>query len=238
MTRILIALLLAVTVSETSEVLEAKTLTFAGRTWNVTRNGRYSPGPNFWSEDNAWVDSQGQLHLKISHINNRWYSAQLWTTDRLGFGTYEWQVVGRLDALDKNVVLGLYPYMGPSNQNEIDIEISGWGKAGKVDGNFAVWPPKAKIKKSSHAFAFKLDGAYTTHRFKWDSKSVFFQMLHGHRSDNAWEIAHWKFSPRSYQTKIPQQPMPVYMNLWLFQGQPPSDGKEVEVVIKSFSYTP
>ena len=50
----------------------AKTLTFAGEQW-VVKNGVAAPGPNNWSEDNAWVDSLGQLHLKISYLNGNRY---------------------------------------------------------------------------------------------------------------------------------------------------------------------
>jgi hypothetical protein len=37
---------------------------------------------------------------------------------------------------------------------------------------------------------------------------------------------------------IPQKPVPLHLNLWLFQGKPPTDGKEVEVILKSATYTP
>ena len=63
-------------------------------------------------------------------------------------------------------------------------------------------------------------------------------MLQGHRSDDGAEIARWTFSPDRDLDLIPQQPMPVAMNLWLYQGVVPSDGKEVEIVVKDISYTP
>jgi hypothetical protein len=31
--------------------------------------------------------------------------------------------------------------------------------------------------------------------------------------------------------------MPIHMNLWLYDGNAPSDGKEVEVIIHNFKYT-
>jgi hypothetical protein len=37
--------------------------------------------------------------------------------------------------------------------------------------------------------------------------------------------------------RIPQNPLPVHMNLWLVDGKPPGDGREVEVAIRSFTYT-
>ena len=51
----------------------------------------------------------------------------------LGFGRYQFQVIGRIDQLDPNVVLGLFKYptpdVGPDGTNEIDIEFAQWGRA-------------------------------------------------------------------------------------------------------------
>jgi hypothetical protein len=30
----------------------------------------------------------------------------------------------------------------------------------------------------------------------------------------------------------------VHLNLWLFQGRPPKDGKVVEVVVRAFGFVP
>ena len=37
---------------------------------------------------------------------------------------------------------------------------------------------------------------------------------------------------------IGDKPMPVEINLWLFKGQPPKDGQQIEVIIRSFNFTP
>jgi len=214
----------------------AKTLKFAGYDWTVRPSGNGGPGPNDWSENNAWVDSSEQLHLKITKSNGKWYCADVSTTQRLGFGQYQWYVIGRVDELDKNVVFGLFPYLGPDGQNEIDIEMAKWGDATAKMGNFTVHPAKKGLSNNTETFPISLNGDYTTHCFNWQSKTVFFQMLHGHRSDNKNEIYNWNFNPAQYLDYIPQQPMPVHMNLWLHKGLAPSDGKEVEIVIKSFQY--
>ncbi len=209
---------------------------FAGRTWTVKSGNEIGPGPNNWSEDNAWVDSTGQLHLKINLVSGKWYCAEVYSNDRLGFGKYQWYVVARLDKFDKNVVLGLFPYSGPDGQNEIDIEIAKWGNATNNVGNFTVYPSKSELLSNSKTFAVTLSGNFTTHRFNWQTKGVLFQMLHGHRSDNSHEIARWNFAPSRYQDYIPQRPMKTHMNLWLFNGRVPSDQRPAEVIIKNFQY--
>ncbi len=228
-------LVLAVLAFEAS-LCEAKTLVFAGRTWTVKSGSEVGPGPNNWSENNAWVDSMGQLHLKISLVAGKWYCAEVYSNDRLGFGKYQWYVVGRVDKFDKNTVLGLFPYLGPDGQNEMDIEMAKWGNAESNVGNFTVYPPKSGLSSNTKTFPVKLSGDFTTHRFDWQSKTVLFQMLHGHRSDNNHELARWNFAPFRYQDYIPQATMKTHMNLWLFKGRAPSDQKPAEVIIRSFQH--
>ena len=79
----------------------------------------------------------------------KWYCAEVFSNDKLGFGRYEWYVIGRVDKLDKNVVLGLFPYLGPAGRNEIDIEMAARGKANNDRGNFTVWPAKKGASKNS-----------------------------------------------------------------------------------------
>jgi hypothetical protein len=86
-------------------------LQWAGRAWNVTSGGM--AGVAEGSPSNVSVDDNGYLHLKITKTGNTWTAAELFTTEKLGFGTYQWQVAGPIDRFDKNVVLGLYPY-GPA----------------------------------------------------------------------------------------------------------------------------
>ena len=48
----------------------------------------------------------------------------------------------------------------------------------------------------------------------------------------------WDYTPSDYIDRISSSPMPIYFNLWGFQGQEPSDGKPVEVIINRFTFTP
>lgn len=220
----------------------AATLHFAGYDWTVKEGNGLGPGPCDWKASNAFVDSAGDLHLKISHAGGTWSCAEVELTQGLGFGTYQWWVSGKIDRLDPNVVLGLFNYpppeVGPDGTNEIDIEISRWANPSGQNLNFTVWPTHAPIRPGATSVDFGLAGIYTTQRFTWTSKSVFFQSLVGYRNDNRVPIATWRFAPPNPPRRIPQHPLPVHMNLWLFDGKPPADGREVEVVIHSFTYRP
>ena len=219
-----------------------KTIKFSGYEWIVKNSPVAGPGPNSWDENNVSVDEQGRLHLKITQRDGKWHCAQVNLKERLGFGTYQWQVEGRVDQLDPQIVLGLFTYtrpdVGPDGTNEIDIEFARWGDNVKPPGNFSVYPAMKEGKQRSHRFDFKLEGNYTTQRFHWTAQSVNFQMLGGHRDDNQNEIANWLYVPQEPEKYIPQKPLPVHINFWLFRGKPPQNAQEAEIIIRRFSFTP
>lgn len=221
---------------------QAQTVKFSGYSWRVKSGDKLGPGPNHWRAANVRVDARGWLHLAITHKSGQWQCAEVEMTQPLGFGKYQFQVIGRLDKLDRNIVLGLFNYpppeIGPDGTNEIDIEFAHWGDPRSDPGNYTVWPAKAGIKQTSHTFVFALNGANTTQRFTWASDHILFQSQHGFRSDDKNEFGQWLFQPASPLDQIPQKPLPVLINLWLFQGKPPSDSKPLELVIQSFKYTP
>jgi hypothetical protein len=230
--------------AETSTLPPAgeRLIQFSGYEWMVRDNGLSGPGPNKWSGSNVWLDNVGDLHLKITHTENGWYCAEVTTTQRLGFGKYQFQVIGQIDQLDPNIVLGLFNYptgdVGPDGTNEIDIEYAHWGNAEWPIGNFTAWPAESGLDQISQSFPVQLNGTYSTHRFIWESQQIFFQSLHGHNDNNDNEISNWLFKPQEPLRAIPQQAMPIHINLWLFEGKSPVDGKEVEIIIHSFTFIP
>src|SRR5579859_4363234 len=146
-TKHLAALLLALGFS-----IQAKDIEFGGYSWAV-RSGRGGPGPNAWDENNGWLDSSTNLHLKISQRDGKWSCAEITMRKRVGFGRYQFQVTGRIDRFDDNVVLGLFNYptrdVGSDGTHEIDIEFSRWGNAKNPMGNHTVWPVEKALKHVS-----------------------------------------------------------------------------------------
>lgn len=221
---------------------EAKTIKFSGYDWTVRSGTNEGPGPNNWDENNVWVDKNGYLHLKLTKRQNQWYSSEVYTKDRLGFGRYQFQVIGRLDKLDPNIVFGLYNYptpdVGLDGTNEIDIEFAKWGNVAALIGNYTVWPVRRELDRKYNNFPVNLNGSYTTHRFTWTAANVYFQSLNGHYDDNTNQFAYWLYQPLDPANYIGHKPMPVYMNLWLFNGKPPTNGQQVELIIRSFKFIP
>ena len=101
-------------------------LSWQGRRWNVRRTGEGGPGPNRWDERNVRLDARGDLRLEIVKRDGLWTCAELQTRERLGFGTYAFDLVGRPDRFIPQVVLGMFNYptpeIGTDGTNEIDIE--------------------------------------------------------------------------------------------------------------------
>jgi len=223
------------------EVGHAATINWKGHTWNVTAGGM--AGVCQGNAANISIDADGYLHMKITNNGGTWTGAEIFTTDKIGFGTYQWQIDGPVDKLDKNVVVGLYPYgpeagIGSDGQNEIDIEYARWGNASYPNGNYTVYPPTG-TGSSEITFDFTLTGTYTTSRFVWSSTKIDFVALSGFEplDGTAGLIKAWTFAPATPTTKVPQQALPLGMNLWCFQG-PPSNGQNVEIIVRDFTFVP
>jgi hypothetical protein len=219
----------------------AKDIEFGGYAWSV-RSGRGGPGPNAWGENNVWLDASTNLHLKISQRDGKWSCAEVTMRKRLGFGRYQFQVIGRLDQLDDNVVLGLFNYptgdVGPDGTHEIDIEFARWGNEKNPMGNYTVWPVDKSLRQVSKPFPFTLAGDHTTHRFIWSRDALRFHSLRGHHDDGGEEIGSWTYQPDESDRHVSQQPMPLHINLWLFKGIAPKNDQEVEIIIHQFKFAP
>ncbi|CEK12235.1 glycoside hydrolase family 16 protein [Legionella hackeliae] len=219
----------------------AKTIEFSNLTWE-TREGFGGVGANNWASNNVWVDSNGWLHLKITNINGKWYCAEIFTTTKLGFGQYWFYTIGKVDNLDPNVVFGLFNYPtkdgGPDGTNEIDIEFSKWAATEPTASNisYTVWPAILAPNKTVLSFSINLDGDYSTHGFTWERNKIFYQSGFGHHQDYRYPIFNWLFAPPDYNKRIPQKSLPIHINLWLVGGKPPTNHKEIELIIKQFCY--
>jgi hypothetical protein len=219
----------------------AATINWKGHTWDVTAGGM--AGVCQGNAANIAIDTDGYLHMKITNNGGTWTAAEIFTTDKIGFGTYQWQIDGPVDKLDKNVVVGLYPYgpqagIGVDGQNEIDIEYARWGNASYPNGNYTVYPPTG-TGSSETTFDFTLTGTYTTSRFTWSSTKIDFVTIGGFEplGSTAGLIKAWTFAPATPATMLPQQALPLGMNLWCYQGAP-ANGQNVEIIVRDFTFVP
>jgi len=115
-----------------------KRLRFSGYDW-VVRDRYGGPGPNNFSQDNAWVDSEGNLHLKVCKVAGIWNCAEVYLESPLGYGEYSFEVK-KSRFMDKNITLGLFTY--EDDTHEIDIEFGRWSNWFNCNGQFAIQPVK------------------------------------------------------------------------------------------------
>ncbi len=219
----------------------AADLVWKGHTWKVTSGGM--AGVCQGDPNNVTVDANGYLHFKITNTGGTWTASEMFTTDKLGFGTYQWQVDGPIDKYDKNIVLGLFPYgpaagIGADGTNEIDIEYSRWGQANGVNGDWTDYPNSGKTI-GELSYDFTLDSTLSTSRFTWTNASIQSSLIGGLQPVDSTTglIKTWTYAPQNAATNIPQNPMPLGMNLWCFDA-PPSNGQGIEIVIRDFQFIP
>jgi hypothetical protein len=208
------------------------TLFFSGYTWTVKSSaGIVGPGPNYFSDssDNVWVDAAGQLHLRITFANGHWNCAEVVNSQSLGYGTYTFRLANSSAAvLDPNATLGLFTWSDqPQYLNrEIDIEFARWANAADpTTGQYVVQPYDAPghLRRIT-----QVPLAPATASFTWRKGSVSF-------TSPGSDTPAWTYNGSDVPRAGGEN---ARMNLWLFHGQPPTDGLPVEVVVKSFTFAP
>ena len=66
-------------------------VSFSGYDWWVkSPTGLAGPGPNYFSDatNNVWTDTNGWLHLRITHRTNAWQCAEIISARTFGTGNY------------------------------------------------------------------------------------------------------------------------------------------------------
>jgi len=209
------------------------TIQFSGHEWAVKAGVSLGPGPNYFSSnnDNVWVDDQDRLHLKITKRDGKWYCAEVYQIQSLGYGTYTFQLSSRVDLLNKNVVGS--PFIYRDDTHELDVEFSRWGVESGPNSQFVVQPYYNPGNREQ--FSMSLLNDASTHIIKWKSDGVSFKSAQGHYlSPPAGQVIHeWEYTGGDVPSESDEL---VHSNLWLLDGQAPSDGREAEMVIQGFTF--
>lgn len=209
-----------------------KTIEFAGIIWDIKSGNGSGPGPNNWSNssDSVWVDSNGNLHLKIRKVGNTWHCAEIVAQKSFGYGEYRFYVANNVQNYDPNIVAALFTY--ENDDREIDIEFTKWGKSYNNDGWFTV-QPEPYNKSNQKCFMLNLSGNHSTHKFIWAPNNIFFQSYHGHYPtvpSLEYLINEWTYTGK-HNPKVGKERL--ILNLWLFEGKPPENQQEAEFIISA-----
>ena len=208
------------------------TIVWNGVTWDVkTSASAVGPGPNIFDKNNVWIDASGSLHLRIAkNTANQWTCAEI-LGPSYGYGTYTFNVASRVDALDQNVVLGLFTWSDRPQyaHREIDIEFARWGNpADPTNGQYVVQPydRPAHLKRITQP-----PTSPSTHRFSWRQNQVSWESYDASGALTDSYVYTGSDVPRSGGER-------VHLNFWLFNGAAPVNGATAEVVLSSFVFVP
>lgn len=204
---------------------QVHTIEWAGVKWHVRTEPGGPCATRHWNTDGVWVDSAGQLHLKLIRLPSGVFSCvEVISVGRFGFGTYQFEVAGPIGAIDANVVLGVFfypsPDVGPDGTNEIDIEVARWGRPDGPQVHYTAW---YRSRQGSWHLPLRVAEEENQARFgiRWSSGSV------------RWTSTLQGAAEAHFEGDVASQPQTLRLNLWLFRQPAPADGREVEFVIRS-----
>jgi hypothetical protein len=176
--------------------------------------------------------------LRIVNRDGQWYATEVINVENLGYGLYTFHLVTPVDLLDPNIVLGLFTWDNNApeeNYREIDIEFSRWGQPENDNAQYVVqpWDKTTNI----HRFNVVLGDQTSTHSFLWQPEGIHFQSSYGYQT-----ISPFPADIQSWYYEGDDNPPPgeenVRINLWLRNGEAPTDGQDSEVIISNFIFTP
>ncbi len=157
-----------------------------GHKWKLTNGGM--AGVAKGNPANIFVDQNGYLHLRIVNRGGTYTASEMFSTEKMGFGTYQWQIEGALLNMDKSTVLGLFSYgptggIGVDAENEIDIEFSQWNNTcNGCNADFTFYPATGNKSLGPMEDNFKIGmggSTLTTARFEWSSTRIVGTIMRG-----------------------------------------------------------
>jgi hypothetical protein len=219
---LLVILILSTSIG-TTEYPSNGVLKWKGNYWYLT-SGKSDPGDNYWNNTGAWIDNQNRLHLTIVQDKGIWKCTELSSQKDYLYGTFTWTVASPVYTFDKNCVMGLFVYK--DDNHELDIETTKWSNAYGNNLWYTVQPSKIEGNTHGYLVPSSIKGTNTIYRIEWKPKYVRFTSMQA----NGEIIADYNYTNSN---KIPQNPERVIMNLWLMD--PPSNGKNIELIISDFA---
>ncbi len=226
---ILISLTSNINHAQTSQNHSPRIIHFAGMDWYV-RSDQGNPANNYWSDKrkSVWVDNENRLHLKIRKIHGKWHCAEVRSVHPTSYGKHRFYVSSKLNKFNENVVGAVFIYKDTSH--EMDVEFSRWKYTNAPNSQYVVQPEKSG---NVHKFNILMNGDFSTHIIDWQAEKISFKSFYGHKiapPDKTYLINEWRYN----QKKLIDDGMyRIHINLWLVDHLPPTDNKEVEMIVSS-----
>jgi hypothetical protein len=211
-----------------------RTLQFSGHEWFVKSSTRpVGPGPNWFSgeTEDVWVDARDRLHMRIRNRDGHWWSTEVGTKANLGHGEYRFHLDSNIDALDPNIVLGLFTWDNDPAEahREIDIEISRWSREKDDNIQFVLQP--YKVPGNRLRFMLPPGIERSIHSFTWRQDRISFSIVAVGSETPIRQFSVTENIPKAGREN-------ARINFWLNRGTAPANGKDAEVVFSKFEFVP
>lgn len=208
-----------------------KTLTFSGYEWQVVQTRIDRHGPNDCDARNAWVDTEGHLHLLLANREGRWTSAALALDRPLGYGTYAFTVRETAN-LDPAAALSMYTWddRGDQTHRELNVSISTWGDRRNKNAQYVLQFEHV----AENVYRFTAPAGRLTHTFRWEPGKAIFSTVRGSDVGAGGPVARQQFT-----AGVPAPgAATVRLNLISVNESSNPPARTVEVVIEKFVYLP
>jgi len=209
------------------------TLQFAGYEWNIRTEASDRNGPSHnYDPANAYVDSRGSLHLRVTLEQGKWTCSEVTLARSLGYGTYLFTVedIAHLEPATIFSAFTWDDYPTDPNHREMDVEMSRWGDVGSENARYLIQPYYIPTNVSH----FTAPRGQLTHSLHWEPGRASFQTFRGNTTRATHAIAEHVFT-----TGIPSTGHEsVRMNFCVVENHQSAQQHEAEIVIEDFQYLP
>jgi hypothetical protein len=217
------------------ELAPSKALHFSGYDWVVRTIASDRGGlNNLYGGENAWVDANGAMHLRITKKSGRWSCAEVKLNRSLGYGTYIATVrdVSRLEPAAVFSLTTFDDWAGEQHYREMDVEDSRWGDAAsKTDAQFGIQP----FYVPGNVFSFTTPSGPLTHSLRWESGKASFKTVRGTSMRPGAQVV----AEHLFTNGVPSAGQETFQFLFYVVGSDKSPMQnEDEVVVEKFEYLP
>jgi len=211
----------------------SKMLNFSGYEWRVRNAPSNRGGMNLYDAENASVDENGAMHLRIAKAGDKWTCAEVSLNRSLGYGTYSF-LVRDTSRLEPAATLAIFTwdYAGADqNYREVDIELGRWGDPTSLNAQYVVQP----YYVHTNIVRFAVPAGELTHSFHWEPGRLSFKTMRGAGgASTARAVAEHVFT-----SGVPSPGMEAArMALYVFGSSKLPLQNGAEVVIERFEFLP
>jgi hypothetical protein len=230
-----VALVTIVKGTGTPQFAPAQSLKFSGYDWGVRTIESDKGGmSNLYDPENAWVDTSGALHMRITKKSGKWSCAEIFLNRSLGYGTYSVTVrdTSRLEPAAAFSMFTFDEWTSEQHFREMDVEVVGGGDAAhKNSARYEIQP----LYIPGNLFAFAVPAGRVTFVLHWESGHATFKTVRGGSPGAGARLV----SEHQFTSEVPAPGKEIPRLIFYVV---PSDKnpmqKPSEIVVEKFEYLP